>query len=189
MKDLINYINENFYKNTVGDDAYRLYSYYFCHDGFQWGWSSGLNDKDWLPIFDMNFLKNYYNKYYNPDPINKNISDLNWNYYTISKKIPRGAKGPLYYDLCRASLIFAILSAKCTEPDEKAITEALSKFLNKENGADKDTIIKVKKVKSYFGKADYCYNVYIINTRIAPQLKEDYRPLYITLIDKKWAQE
>ena len=189
MKEISSFIKEGgFYKSAVGDLS-RLYNYYFCHDGFQWGWSSGLGDKDWFAIFDMDFLRNYYQKYFNPRIVNTNVDSSNWLHWSIRKKYDRYTKGQEFFSYCEGALVFAILNARCKEPEENAIREALSKFLNKENGADKDTVIKVKKVKASFGKADYCYKVYILNSRVAPYLKEDYRPLYITLIDKKFAHE
>ena len=185
MKDISTTIKENFYKNAGVGDLSRLYNYYFCHDGFQFGWSAGISDSQWFPMFDMNFLRNYYQKHFDPRVVNAGVANPNWLHWSIQEKYDRYTKGESFFHYCQAALIFAILSARCQEPDEKAIKEALSKFLNKENGADKDTVIKVEKNRAMFSRADYEYRIYIVNNRVA----RISRPLYITLISKEFAKE
>ena len=181
MKDISTSIKESFYKNVGVGDLSRLYNYYFCHDGFQFGWSAGISDSQWFPMFDMNFLRNYYQKYFDPRVVNAGVANSNWLHWSIREKYDRYTKGMDFFHYCQGALIFAILNARCQEPDEKAIKEALSKFLNKENGADKDTKIEVEKRQAMFGKADTEYRVYITNNRVA----HISRPLYITLISKE----
>lgn len=185
MKDISTTIKENFYKNAGVGDLSRLYNYYFCHDGFQFGWSAGISDSQWFPMFDMNFLRNYYQKYFNPRVVNAGVANPDWLHWSIQEKYDRHTKGANFFYYCQAALIFAVLSAKCQEPDEKAIREALSKFLNKENGADKDTVIKVEKNRTMFDKAVFEYQICITNNRVA----NISIPLSISLISKEFAKE
>ena len=55
MKSLTTKLNESFFDN-VGAGEGRLWETYVYYDGFQFGWSAHITDKQWFPIFDMNFL-------------------------------------------------------------------------------------------------------------------------------------
>lgn len=178
MKSLSTKLNESFF-NNVGAGEGRLWETYVFNDGFQFGWSAHISDKQWFPIFDMNFLRNYYQKYMDPNKLMRGLcseylSIYNWKF----KKYSRTTKDESFFEYCRFALAFAILSAHTHEPDEKEIKKTLSKFLNKENGADKDTEIRVEKSNTTGGLPSI--KVFIKNDRVGYVS----RPLWLEFVSK-----
>lgn len=178
MKSLVSVINESFFSN-VGAGEGRLWETYAYHDGFQFGWSAGITDKQWFPIFDMNFVRNYYQKYMDPNKLKFGLCPEYLSSHDHEfKKYDRFSKGERFFGYCHAALAFAILSAHTHEPNESEIKKSLSKFLNKENGADKDTEIKV--VKDHTIGSLPSFKVYIKNDRVGYVS----RPLWLEFVAK-----
>ena len=178
MKSLSDKLNESFFDN-IGAGEGRLWETYTYYDGFQFGWSANISDKQWFPIFDMNFLRNYYQKYMDPNKLmqglcSEYLSSHGWKFEKYSRTI----KGESFYEYCQFSLAFAILSSHTHEPNEKEIKKTLSKFLNKENGADKDTEIRVEKSNTMGGLPSF--KVFIKNDRVG----YISRPLWLEFVSK-----
>ena len=178
MKSLSAKLNESFFDN-VGAGEGRLWETYVYYDGFQFGWSAHITDQQWFPIFDMNFLRNYYQKYMDPNKLAQGvcpeyISSRSWEF----KKYDRFTKGENFFEYCRYALVFAILSSHTHDVDEKEIKKTLSKFLNKENDANKDTEIRVVK-SSTIGDLP-SFKVFIKNNRIGYVS----RPLWLEFVLK-----
>ena len=178
MKSLSAKLNESFFDN-VGAGEGRLWETYVYYDGFQFGWSAHITDKQWFPIFDMNFLRNYYQKYMDPNKLAQGvcpeyISSRSWEF----KKYDRFTKGENFFEYCRYALVFAILSSHTHDFDEKEIKKTLSKFLNKENDADKDTEIRVVKSSTIGGLPSF--KVFIKNNRVGYVS----RPLWLEFVLK-----
>ena len=102
------------------------------------------------------------------------ISSHGWRF----KKYSKTTKGENFFEYCQFALAFAILSAHTHDLDEKEIKKTLSKFLNKENGADKDTEIRVEKSNTMEGLPSI--KVFIKNDRVGYVS----RPLWLEFVSK-----
>lgn len=181
---------------NYGKHAHDIQAYYYYTDGFQFGWSAGIKDSDWWPIFDMKFVLNYYHKYFDPQIAMLGIEGYHGgNLANMSKKMPRFCKGQSYFELTHCALAYLILSARAGEEfDEKILKDHMSRFLNKENGADKDTEIIVTDItdSTWARKEDWpegarAYRVVISNPRVFPG--GNLRPLYLDFYPKEYLKK
>ena len=181
---------------NYGNHAHDIQAYYYYEDGFQFGWSAGIKDQDWWPIFDMKFVLNYYHKYFVPQIAMLGREGYHGgNLADMSKKMPRFCKGQSYFDLVHCAIAYLILSARADEEfDEKKLKEHVSRFLNKGNGADKDTKIIVTDMtrdiwvgNNVWPEGARAYRVTISNPRIFPD--GNYRPLYLDFYPKEYLKK